>query len=144
MPHFRPSILPMGIVGENAYQKAIKEIIHYQTMVEKDDREYRDEKLTAHLILEDNNQNDSGNAVRVEIDRQTVGYLARGDAKFYRKALAGLGIAEICTCNAAAFGKREYIGGNMFFGIWLSIDLNRLEIDTAKPKPLRKKLFGLF
>jgi hypothetical protein len=144
MPHIRPSILPMGIVGENAHQKAIKQIIHYETMVKMDDREYRNEKLTAHLILEDNNKYDSGNAVRVEIDRQTVGYLAKDDAKYYRKALAKLGIRESCICNATAIGKREYIRGNMFFGIWLSIDLNRLEIDTARLKPLRKKLFGLF
>jgi len=37
-------------------------------------------------------------------------------------------------CKVAAFGKREDFGKNMFFGIWLFIDLNHLEIGELPPK----------
>ncbi len=133
----------MEIVGEAKTQKAIKEIIMYKIMVEKDDLEYKDEKLTAVLVLEDDNKFDLGNAVRVDIDDKPVGYLAKEDATRYRKALKKLGISnERCTCKASAFGKREDFGKSMFFGIWLFIDLGHLEIGELPPK--RKKLFGIF
>jgi hypothetical protein len=141
--YFKPSEYSMEIVGEAKTQRNIKEVILYKYMVEKDDLEYRDDKLTATLILEDDNKFDLGNAVRVDIDNKPVGYLSREDAKRYRKALEKLGISnERCTCKAAAFGKREDFGKSMFFGIWLSIDLDHLEIGELPQK--RKKLFGIF
>jgi hypothetical protein len=141
--YFKPSEYSMEIVGEAKTQKAIKEIIMYKIMVEKDDLEYKDEKLTAVLVLEDDNKFDLGNAVRVDIDDKPVGYLAKEDATRYRKALKKLGISnERCTCKASAFGKREDFGKSMFFGIWLFIDLGHLEIGELPPK--RKKLFGIF
>jgi hypothetical protein len=141
--YFKPSEYSMEIVGEAKTQKNIKEVILYKIMVEKDDLEYKDDKLTAALILEDDNKFDLGNAVRVDIDDKPVGYLAREDATKYRKALKKLGISnEHCTCKASAFGKREDFGKNMFFGIWLAIDLDNLEIGELPPK--RKKLFGIF
>jgi hypothetical protein len=141
--YFKPSEYAMEIVGEAKTQKTIKEIILYKIMVEKDDLEYKDEKLIAALFLEDDNKFDLGNAVRVDIDDKPVGYLAKEDAKSYRKALKKLGISnERCTCKASAFGKREDFGKNMSFGIWLSIDLDHLEIGELPPK--RKKLFGIF
>lgn len=142
MPYIKPSKFSMEIVGENSYQKAIKEIIMFKEIVDKDDLEYSDDTLIASLILEDDNKFDPGNAVRVDIEGKTVGYLVKHDAKKYRKTLSGLGITEICTCKATAFGKRDDVGKNMGFGIWLSIDLNHpLEIAD---KPPRKKLFGIF
>ena len=141
--YFKPSEFSMEIVGEAKTQKTIKEIILYKIKVEKDDLEYKDEKLTAALILEDDNKFDIGNAVRVDIDDKLVGYLAKEEAKKYRKALKELGISNArCTCKASAFGKREDFGKNMFFGIWLAIDLDNLEIGELPPK--RKKLFGIF
>jgi len=121
--YFKPSETSVGISGESHYQKAIKEIIFYDHMVEKDDLEYKDEKLTATLILEDDNKYDLGNAVRVDIDSQPVGYLKVGDARHYRKELTRLNLTqETCTCKAAVYGKREDYGRKMNFGVWLSID----------------------
>ena len=78
-----------------------------------------------------------------DIGVKPVGYLAKEDAGKYRKALEELGIAnERCTCKASAFGKREDIGKNMFFGIWLAINPDKLEIGEVPVK--RKKLFGIF
>ncbi len=140
--YFKPSEYSIEIVGEAKTQKAIKEVVMYKIMVEKHDLEYKDDKLTAVLILEDNNKFDPGNAVRVDIEDKTVGYLAKEDATRYRKSLNKLGITnERCTCKASAFGKRDDIGKNMFFGIWISIDLDNLEVGEL---PKRKKLFGLF
>jgi len=140
--YFKPSEYSMEIVGEAKTQRAIKEVILYKLMVEKDDLEYKDEKLTAILILEDDNKFDLGNAVRVDIEDKPVGYLAREDATKYRKALKKLGISnERCMCKAAAFGKREDFGKSMVFGIWLYIDLDHLDIGEP---PKRKKLFGIF
>ena len=141
--YFKPSQYSLEIVGESKTQSNIKEVILYKIMVEKYDLEYKDENLTARLILEDENKFDPGNAVRVDIDNKLVGYLSREDAKKYRSELKKLGITnESCTCKATAFGKREDIGKNMYFGIWLSIDLNNLEI--GEPPKKRKKLFGIF
>jgi len=140
--YFKPSEFSIEIVGEAKTQKAIKEVVMYKMMVEKYDLEYKDDKLTAVLVLEDDNKFDLGNAVRVDIEDKTVGYLKKEDVTKYRKALNKLGITnERCTCKASAFGKRDDIGRNMFFGIWLSIDLDNLEIGEL---PKRKKLFGLF
>ncbi len=141
--YLKPSQYSIEIVGESKTQSNIREVILYKIMVEKYDLEYKDENLTARLILENENKFDPGNAVRVDIDNKPVGYLSREDAKQYRSELQRLGITnENCQCKATAFGKREDIGRKMFFGIWLSIDLNNLEIDVLPSK--RRKLFGIF
>ena len=144
MPHFMPTKYSIEIVGESKYQKAIKEISLYKDLVDKNDLEFHWDKFTAQLVLEDNNKFDPGNAVRVDIEGQTVGYLDKDTAQLYRKALAKLGpIDEACTCKAAVHGKRYDSGKSMKLGIWLFIEPNRgLEIEP--PKPPRKKLFGIF
>ena len=140
--HLKPSEYSISITGESNYQKAIRDVIFYKEMVDRYDLEYKDDKLTAELILEDKNKYDPGNAVRVDIEGKTVGYLARQDARAYRKELARLELTEEpCTCNAAVFGKREDFGMMMKFGVWLSIDPKSLEVYV---KPERKKLFGIF
>ncbi len=142
MPYFT-SQFSIEIVGESHYQKQIKEAIAYKLMVEKDDLEYRDEKLTASLILEDDNKFDPGNAVRVDIENLTVGYLTKEDAVEYRKQLNKLSITnEACTCKAAAYGKRDDFGRPMKFGIWLYIEPNR-GLEIGEP-PKRKKFLGIF
>jgi hypothetical protein len=144
MPHFKPSEYSLEIVGEKSYQKAIKEISMYKDLVEKDDLDFKLKGFTASLILEDENKFDPGNAVRVDIDGQIVGYLDKRNAEWYRDQLSKLGIPkETCTCKASIFGKREAPGKPMFIGVWLNIDLKQgLEIEL--PKPPRKKLFGIF
>lgn len=139
--YFMPSQYSTEIVGEQSYQKAIREVAMYKELVDKDDMEDKMPGLEAALILENENKYDPGNAVRVEIEGKTVGYLAKEDAQKYRQALARLGVPnEIGTCKATAFGKRESLGKVMNYGIWLSIDINDLEIGK---KP-RKKFLGLF
>jgi hypothetical protein len=131
----------MQIVGENSYQKNIREIVFYKEMVDRNDLDYKVTNITATLILENDNKYDMGNAVRVDVDGLTVGYLAKEDARKYRKELNRIGLTdELCTCRASAYGKREDFGRMMKFGIWLSIDLDNLEVGE---KP-RKKLFGIF
>ena len=142
MPYLAPSQYKTEVVGESKYQKAIKEAILYKDLVDKDDMDFSWEKLSATIILDDNNKFDPGNAVRIEMDGETVGYLDKQDASIYRKQITKLNITEPCTCKAAVYGKRETLGKPMNFGVWLFIDLQR-GIQIGEP-PKRKKLFGIF
>ncbi|MBV5323697.1 hypothetical protein JZU51_02990, partial [bacterium] len=90
-PRIQPAEFSIEVVGESHYQKEIREIILYDIMVEKDDMEYKDTELDASLILEDDNEFDPGNAVRIDIEKKTVGYLDKQDADSYRNSLAKLG-----------------------------------------------------
>lgn len=138
---FKPTKFLTEIVGETHTQKAIREIVMYKDIVDKDDMELNLNKILATLILEDDNKFDLGNAVRIDIEGKPVGYLAREDAQRYRRSLDRLNLkTETCTCYASAFGKRPEMGKMMVFGIWLAIDLNNLEVGE---KP-RKKFLGLF
>lgn len=136
----------IDLQGESNYQGNIRKVIMADIMVEKDDMEYRDEKLIAHLILEDKNQYDPGNAVRVDIEGRTVGYLSRVDASKYRRGLVKKDLTGVVgECRAMVAGKREDDGKKMNFGVWLSIDLKDLEpiteFPTSKPAS-RPSLFG--
>ena len=140
--YIKPSSYQTEIVGEQSYQKNIKEAILYQYMVEKDDLEYVDKKLTATLILDDKNPHDPNNAVRIDIDNMTVGYLDKEKASQYRKKLTQQNITDsIVTCGASVFGKREDYGKPMKFGVWLNFDLSNFELGEP---PKRKKFLGLF
>jgi hypothetical protein len=135
MLYIKPTGINTQVVGESNYQKNIKEVTLYDIMVDNDDMDYKDENLTATLILEDENQFDPGNAVRVDIDNKTVGYLDKKDASQFRKALAAQNInSKNFTCNAAAYGKRDAPGKIMKFGIWLNISLDNVEL-TIPPEP---------
>jgi hypothetical protein len=143
MPFIKVSDFTTEIVGESFYQKEIKEIVMFKDLVDRNDIDYKDPSLKAQLILEDENKLDPGNAVRVDIEGKTVGYLVKEDARKYRKELIRLGIPnEICTCKATAYGHREDVGKTMKFGIWLSFDITRpLELGE---EPKRKKFLGIF
>lgn len=128
------------IVGEQTYQKNIKEAILYEVMVEKDDLEYKDEKLIATIVLEDDNKFDPGNAVRIDIDNKTVGYLDKQTAKQYRRQLERLSLIEAsCSCNAAVYGKRNEDSGVMTFGVWLFIDLKDLSYKVSNDNASQPK-----
>lgn len=138
---FTPSQYNTEIVGEANYQKVIRKVAMYKELVDKDDMEDKMSNILAILLLEDDNKFDPGNAVRIEIENQTVGYLSKEDAQKYRKVINKLDLVnETCTCYATAYGKREALGKTMNYGIWLSIDLDNL-IVGEKP---RKKFLGLF
>ncbi len=70
-------------------------------------------KIKATLVLEDNNRYDK-NAVRVEIDGRTIGYLSRATAPLFREQLAQQGHPHAtCSCRAKVTGgtlnKPNYI-----------------------------------
>jgi len=74
------------IVGEANYQDALNDICGGKT---DDGHEH---ECMALLIEEPTNQYDR-NAVKVTISGQTVGYLSRGDAVAYKRALAAAGLS---------------------------------------------------
>jgi hypothetical protein len=76
-----PGDFDFDIVGEASYQTALRAIAGPKS----EDGVRR--RCTAYLILEDSNPHDR-NAVRVDIDGLTVGYLDRRMAKQYRAELA--------------------------------------------------------
>lgn len=129
------------LVGENSYQKAIRKIVMYKDLVDKYDLEDKMTGLNALLILENNNKFDPDNAVKVEIENETVGYLSKTDAKLFREQIIKMGLEnKIYKCKAAAYGKRDSIGEIMKYGIWLNVELNNLIIG----KEPRKKFLGIF
>jgi hypothetical protein len=82
---------PLQVQGESFYRKNIEDVSNYlgeEEGVDADD-------FIAQLHLEDDNEVDPGNAVRVEIDGKTVGHLAKAAAKKYRKKLTELGLEDV-------------------------------------------------
>ena len=138
---FSPTQYTVEIVGEANCQKAIRKIVMYKETVESHEMEDKMTNMLATLVLENDNKFDPGNAVRVDIEDQTVGYLAKEDARIYRENINKLGLTtETCTCYSSAYGKRDTPGKMMNYGIWLSIDINNLVVGI---KP-RKKFLGIF
>lgn len=130
---FTPSKYQTEIVGEANYQKNIKNVILFDVMVDDDDLEYKDDKLTARLVLDNENQFDPDNAVRIEIENKTVGYLDKQNAARFRRQLKRLGIEnKVYLCQAVAFGKRDEAGAPMSFGIWLKIDIKDLQFSNSE------------
>ncbi len=77
----------VDVVGESHYQKQLKKICGGRT---KNGHEL---EVKAILYCENYNKHDA-NAVCVQIDGLTVGYLSRADAKEHRAALEEQGIPE--------------------------------------------------
>jgi hypothetical protein len=99
------------VVGESHYQAALQ-ILHQENGGEDEDAE-----VAAALVPEDNNPFDP-NAVRVEIDSQTVGYLSQEMALQYREALG----ESIGQCSAKIVGGFElYDGSTAHFGVKLNL-----------------------
>ncbi|HVX05677.1 MAG TPA: HIRAN domain-containing protein [Rhodanobacteraceae bacterium] len=93
-----PGTYEFNIVGESHYQHALEAICGGRT------EESAQHKSEAVLYLEDSNPYDS-QAVRVDIEGQTVGYLSRSDARAYRKQLKALGHEHLlCKCDAMVVG----------------------------------------
>ncbi len=90
------------IVGESHYQEQIRAIVH--------SAKSPDDVFDARLIPEPDNPYDK-NAVRVEIQKRTVGYLSRASAKVYRKAYG----EKTARCQVRIFGG-EY---GRHFGVFL-------------------------
>ena len=75
---------PFEVMGESRYQGALERICR-----NKIDGGYED-IVTAVLVHEDGNPYD-GQAIRVDIDGNTVGYLGRAEARIFRKGMMEIG-----------------------------------------------------
>lgn len=111
-----PGKFAFDIVGESNYQDAL------QTLV--DEKKTRDEDLIfkASLLYESDNPYDN-NAIKVEIQNQTVGYLNRENAKFYRQQMTELGYeGYVVTCAAKIVGGwRDPRGNKAHYGVRLDM-----------------------
>ncbi len=87
------------VAGESYYQRELDRIAGGRT---SDGHEF---ERRAEIVLEDRNRHDS-NAVRVDIDKKTIGYLSRADARQYRKWLKNQSYPEhvIMECTALITG----------------------------------------
>jgi hypothetical protein len=122
----------LKIRGEANYQEEIRGIIAYE---EGSTQSIQEEGLTARLIFEDDNPHDKGNAVRIEIDRRTVGYLSRDDARKYRQALASKNLSgAVGTCYAAIIGKYNDELDDILFGVRLDLTLDNLVVPASSVK----------
>jgi len=113
---------PVQVQGESNYRYNIEKICG-----DFDEEEgYNDDSHQAALYLEDDNKYDPGNAVLVQINDLTVGYLSRPNAKTYRQKLTELNAPSnaIAICGASIRGgflKKD--GTKADFGIRLDFDL---------------------
>jgi hypothetical protein len=107
------------VVGESHYQSSIEKICGPRSP------EGEEKEVTAQLVLEDNNRHDK-EAVRVDIEGQTVGYLSRSDARSFRaelkKKLPRGTEAGTLTCGALIVGGWEKSKNDRgFYGVKLDI-----------------------
>ncbi len=105
----------LDIVGESHYQDALSEICGGKT------RDSHDLDRLATLVFE-NNPNDQ-NAVRVDIEGKTVGYLQRPHAQQLRRQITGSGFPNtILSCSAKIVGGWDRGKGKEgYFGVKLDI-----------------------
>lgn len=107
----RPTLPQTGkhffeIVGESNYQPALRRLA----------REAKSWAGIASLTLENTNPHD-GQAVRVDIDGATVGYLSREDARTYRKRLLRYKVGP----GPHLVSARAHGGGDKNYGVWLDL-----------------------
>lgn len=109
-------LFEVDVVGESNYQEALAAIAGGVT------REGADHATIATLVREPNNRYDP-NAVRVDIDGRTVGYLSRDDAESYCAQLAAFGNPLlVVTTDALILGGWNRGGGDTgMFGVRLDL-----------------------
>ena len=132
---------PLQVQGESHYRADIEEITDH---LDEDDGEGVDANdFTARLVLDDNNQYDPGNAVRVEIDGKLVGYLAKPIAKAYRQRLTQLGLSDVIGECAASIkgGFALSEGGWAEYGVRLDLDLETFKASSAAQPPRARQPF---
>lgn len=108
---------PLACVGESHYQDEL------QSVCGPPNEESSDLEVVATIALEDTNPYDR-DAVRVDVEGRTVGYLSRPDARAYREALKSASTSEVLECRGRIRGgwnRGEKDRG--FFGIYLDLAL---------------------
>lgn len=127
---------PVQVIGESFYQDNLNEICGF---IDEEEGCHED-ALKATLFFEDENTNDPGNAVRVEIDGLQVGYLTKSAAKVYRKRLQVLGAPPdaIGVCTASIRGGYLKNDEVTSLGVRLDFDLNGFELETHTEQPAVK------
>lgn len=109
------------VVGESNYQNSIKHIANNHGYDPESFLSRTGMQLKAFLIPENDNPYDN-KAIRVDIDDQTVGYLAKEDARSFRRRLASKKLAgQITTCSAIITGGHSVNGKIMSYGCNLDI-----------------------
>lgn len=94
------------VVGESHYQGNIKRLSNLNDLI-------------AYLIPEESNPHDK-KAVRVDINKLTVGYLAKEDAREFRKKLTKNKLGtSITRCKASITGGGESNGKKYMYGVEL-------------------------
>jgi hypothetical protein len=106
----------LDIVGESNYQSALENISGGRT------DESQRMIVEAVLVPEDDNPRDK-NAIRVDIEGMTVGYLSRENARQYRKKRKEAGYSGIAArCSAMILGGWDRgIGDKGHFGVKLDL-----------------------
>jgi len=104
------------VVGESNYQRAL------ESLAGEHGTESAEAHHTATLILEDSNPHDP-KAVAVQVAGRTVGYLAREDARSYRRRLGQKRLSGVdATCDAIVVGGgTRRSGEKLFYGVKLDI-----------------------
>lgn len=103
------------VVGESHYQKAIARLAGDHST------DGADVECVAELRPEDNNRYDP-KAVAVKIQGNLVGYLARDDARSFRRRLGQKGLAaQVTTCDARIVGGMLRNGEKWHYGVRLDI-----------------------
>lgn len=121
----------LGVAGESHYQEHISNIVAYigDPVNEKE--------IPAELHLENDNEHDA-NAVRVEIEGGTVGYLSQANAKRYRRFLEDMDAPEnttgSCYANIRGGGFNEE-DLERYLGVFLDVDLSSPGIIFQSPTP---------
>jgi len=122
---------PVQVRGESNYKANFEKIC----WTADEEEGYKDDGLQAILYFEDDNKYDPENAIRIEIEDLTVGYLSKSDAKAYRKRLKELGTPEnpIAICVASIRGgflKKD--GEKADYGVRLDFDLEGFTLTSLK------------
>ena len=114
-----PDLYEAEVVGESKYQRALESICGGRKAHSAEHYSF------AVLVLEDSNRHDN-QAVRVDINRKTVGYLPRGFAREYRQRLAEAGHPRLnAICKAVIRGGIKLRNGEISnFGVWLDLPVN--------------------
>lgn len=111
-----PGTFSFDIVGESNYQAALESICGGHSF------EGQEKSVKAFLFHEDNNPYDA-KAIRVDIERKTVGYLSRENAREYRRKLQEAGYPPItAACSAKIVGGWDRGSGDKgHFGVKLDL-----------------------